>query len=69
MEREACLEVLKVTQISHLPCDLPKPFSEESEGKEEWGVRGCHVSPPRFLKIRPGGLLPQKRVNGHEIET
>lgn len=26
-----------------------------------WGVKHCHIRPPRFLKIRPVNLLQQKK--------
>jgi hypothetical protein len=60
MGREGCLEVLKVTRITHLPCDLPKTFSEDDEGRDEWwsallGSQGLSHKPTRVLKDQARG--------------
>lgn len=36
MEREGCLEVLKVALMSHGPWNLPRSFSEEDGGRDQW---------------------------------
>lgn len=66
MEREGHLEVLKVTQMSHIPLNLPSPSLRRMEARINggllyWGVRGLSHKPTKVFKDQAGGPSPLKK--------